>query len=135
MPVGGALKLKGVLAGEGGRSAGAASHCPPRRTHASPGGLPISSDKKAKREKKARKKAAAAASAAADAAAGAAAKAGADADAAASDAYETAFALEMSKRKKDARGTVLHGYDRAVHGETATERLDLRAATKSDKYC
>ena len=61
--------------------------------------------------------------------------AGADADAAATDAYETAFALEMSKRKKDARGTVLHGYDRAVHGDTASERLDLRAATKSDKYC
>jgi hypothetical protein len=29
---------------------------------------------------------------------------------------------------------VLHGYDRKVKGVTASERLDLRAASKADKF-
>jgi len=31
--------------------------------------------------------------------------------------------------------TILHGYSHAVTGKTAQERLDLRAASKADKYC
>eukprot|EP00798_Chlamydomonas_sp_ICE-L_P015502 gene15502-21589_t len=30
---------------------------------------------------------------------------------------------------------ILHGYDRKVTGNTAEERLDMRAATKADKFC
>jgi len=30
---------------------------------------------------------------------------------------------------------ILHGYDRKVTGVTAEERLDMRAATKTDRFC
>ena len=30
---------------------------------------------------------------------------------------------------------ILHGYDKAVSGKTAEERLDMRAATKTDRFC
>jgi hypothetical protein len=30
---------------------------------------------------------------------------------------------------------ILHGYSSKVKGETASERLDMRAATKADKFC
>jgi len=30
---------------------------------------------------------------------------------------------------------ILHGYTAAVKGNTAEERLDMRAAMKSDKFC
>ena len=30
---------------------------------------------------------------------------------------------------------ILHGYSHKVKGDTASERLDMRAATKADKFC
>lgn len=30
---------------------------------------------------------------------------------------------------------ILHGYDKVVTGKTASERLDMRSATKHDKFC
>jgi hypothetical protein len=30
---------------------------------------------------------------------------------------------------------ILHGYTTKVKGDTASERLDMRAATKADKFC
>lgn len=30
---------------------------------------------------------------------------------------------------------ILHGYTKKVTGKTAEERLDLRSAAKSDKFC
>lgn len=61
--------------------------------------------------------------------------------------YEDEFFLEMEKAKKGhAKDTpwgqgykkapkILHGYTAAVKGNTAEERLDMRAAMKSDKFC
>eukprot|EP00746_Dinoflagellata_sp_MGD_P026794 gnl/MRDRNA2_/MRDRNA2_163175_c0_seq1.p1 gnl/MRDRNA2_/MRDRNA2_163175_c0~~gnl/MRDRNA2_/MRDRNA2_163175_c0_seq1.p1 ORF type:complete len:288 (-),score=52.26 gnl/MRDRNA2_/MRDRNA2_163175_c0_seq1:42-905(-) len=36
---------------------------------------------------------------------------------------------------KNMYGKVLHGYDRPVYGKTVEERLDIRSASKSDKFC
>lgn len=61
--------------------------------------------------------------------------------------YEDEFALEMEKAKQGkAKSTpwgsgyrapppVLHGYQSKVSGKTPEERLDIRAAMKSDKFC
>merc|ERR1711976_1153586 len=32
-------------------------------------------------------------------------------------------------------GKILHGYQREVYGDTAEERLDIRTASKADKFC
>ncbi|GLI64945.1 hypothetical protein VaNZ11_008347 [Volvox africanus] len=61
--------------------------------------------------------------------------------------YEEEFDLE-TKRVKEGKAkntpwgcgyrappTILHGYTTKVTGKTAEERLDLRAAAKSDKFC
>lgn len=37
--------------------------------------------------------------------------------------------------RRNMHGKVLHGYDRPVYGKTAEERLDIRAASKTDKFC
>ncbi|CAL8462444.1 g1977 [Coccomyxa elongata] len=61
--------------------------------------------------------------------------------------YEKEFALEMEKAKEGkvkntpwgssfkAAPEILHGYDAPVTGKTAEERLDLRCAVKTDKFC
>lgn len=53
--------------------------------------------------------------------------------------YEEEFGLEMNKLKRTveskAMPDVLHGYSTKVKGKTAEERLDLRSAMKSDKFC
>lgn len=53
--------------------------------------------------------------------------------------YEEEFDLEMKKLKQSRAAKtvpeVLHGYAAKVRGDTAEERLDLRAAMKSDKFC
>ena len=61
--------------------------------------------------------------------------------------YEEEFALEINKAKEGkAKSTpwgtgyksapsILHGYSKKVTGKTAEERLDLRSAMKSDKFC
>ncbi|EFJ49172.1 hypothetical protein VOLCADRAFT_104372 [Volvox carteri f. nagariensis] len=61
--------------------------------------------------------------------------------------YEEEFDLETKRVKEGkARSTpwgcgyrappaILHGYTAKVTGKTAEERLDLRAASKSDKFC
>jgi hypothetical protein len=61
--------------------------------------------------------------------------------------YEQEFASEMDKaRQGRAKSTpwgtgyrvppkILHGYSGTVRGRTAEERLDMRSATKSDKFC
>ncbi|KAI8467683.1 MAG: hypothetical protein J3K34DRAFT_523565 [Monoraphidium minutum] len=60
--------------------------------------------------------------------------------------YEQEFDIEMSRLKQGkVRSTawgctyrappeILHGYDRKVTGQTASERLDMRSAAKSDKF-
>ncbi|KXZ50951.1 hypothetical protein GPECTOR_14g197 [Gonium pectorale] len=61
--------------------------------------------------------------------------------------YEEEFDLE-TKRVKEGKSkstpwgcgyrappAILHGYTAKVTGKTAEERLDLRSASKSDKYC
>eukprot|EP00747_Dinoflagellata_sp_TGD_P045091 gnl/TRDRNA2_/TRDRNA2_143642_c0_seq2.p1 gnl/TRDRNA2_/TRDRNA2_143642_c0~~gnl/TRDRNA2_/TRDRNA2_143642_c0_seq2.p1 ORF type:complete len:115 (-),score=28.05 gnl/TRDRNA2_/TRDRNA2_143642_c0_seq2:105-449(-) len=50
------------------------------------------------------------------------------------EANRASFAFDAGSRRNPF-GQVLHGYDRPVYGETPGERLDLRAASKSDKYC
>eukprot|EP00195_Chlamydomonas_chlamydogama_P008032 CAMPEP_0202900738 /NCGR_PEP_ID=MMETSP1392-20130828/12008_1 /ASSEMBLY_ACC=CAM_ASM_000868 /TAXON_ID=225041 /ORGANISM="Chlamydomonas chlamydogama, Strain SAG 11-48b" /LENGTH=128 /DNA_ID=CAMNT_0049587177 /DNA_START=74 /DNA_END=460 /DNA_ORIENTATION=+ len=60
--------------------------------------------------------------------------------------YEEEFEFE-TQRMKEAKGKstpwgsshrtapeILHGYTQKVTGATASERLDMRAATKSDRY-
>merc|ERR1711933_535850 len=32
-------------------------------------------------------------------------------------------------------GRLLHGYDEMIYGKTAEERLDIRTASKADKFC
>lgn len=61
--------------------------------------------------------------------------------------YEQEFALEMEKAKEGKAKTtpwgsgyakgpeILHGYSKKVKGKTAEERLDMRAAMKTDKFC
>lgn len=61
--------------------------------------------------------------------------------------YEEEFSLEMEKAKEGkVKNTpwgssyrdapeILHGYTVKVTGKTAEERLDMRAARKSDKFC
>ncbi|KAI7843562.1 hypothetical protein COHA_002804 [Chlorella ohadii] len=61
--------------------------------------------------------------------------------------YEQEFAAEMARAKEGkAKATpwgsgyakapeILHGYSKKVKGKTAEERLDMRAAMKSDKFC
>ncbi|EIE24026.1 hypothetical protein COCSUDRAFT_53195 [Coccomyxa subellipsoidea C-169] len=61
--------------------------------------------------------------------------------------YEQEFALEMQKAKEGkVKNTpwgssfkpppeILHGYSAPVTGKTAQERLDLRCAVKTDKFC
>lgn len=61
--------------------------------------------------------------------------------------YEQEFDLEMQRMKQGkARSTawgstyrapppVLHGYSAPVKGATASERLDMRASGKADKFC
>ncbi|BDA46307.1 hypothetical protein COCOBI_08-3990 [Coccomyxa sp. Obi] len=61
--------------------------------------------------------------------------------------YEKEFALEMEKAKEGkvkntpwgssfkAAPEILHGYSAPVTGKTAEERLDLRCAVKTDKFC
>jgi len=62
--------------------------------------------------------------------------------------YEEIFDLEMKRAAEHRqRGStpwgssfrappeVLHGYTKKVKGKTATERLDLRSASKADKFC
>ncbi|KAL6767417.1 hypothetical protein ACKKBF_B35150 [Auxenochlorella protothecoides x Auxenochlorella symbiontica] len=61
--------------------------------------------------------------------------------------YEQEFALEMQKAKAGkvkntpwgssyrAAPEILHGYDRKISGHTAEERLDMRVAIKTDKFC
>lgn len=65
--------------------------------------------------------------------------------------YEDEFEFEKQRRKEAAAGKamikntpwgssyraapeILHGYTKKVTGSTAEERLDMRAATKSDKF-
>jgi len=62
-------------------------------------------------------------------------------------AYEKEFEFEEQRRKEGkvkttpwgssyrAAPEILHGYDRRVQGDTAEERLDMRCATKADKFC
>ncbi|CAG9460946.1 unnamed protein product [Pedinophyceae sp. YPF-701] len=62
--------------------------------------------------------------------------------------YEQIFDLEMQRVKQErSRGAtpwgssyrappeILHGYKKKVKGLTASERLDLRCASKSDRTC
>ncbi|KAK9819828.1 hypothetical protein WJX72_002823 [[Myrmecia] bisecta] len=61
--------------------------------------------------------------------------------------YEEEFALEMEKVKTGKVKTtpwgsssrapppILHGYSAPVTGKTAQERLDLRCASRTDKFC
>ncbi|KAK9865328.1 hypothetical protein WJX84_001030 [Apatococcus fuscideae] len=62
-------------------------------------------------------------------------------------AYEQEFPAEVLRAKKPkirstpwgssyrAAPEHLHGYSSKVKGKTAEERLDMRAATKADKFC
>ncbi|GMH43078.1 hypothetical protein BSKO_11000 [Bryopsis sp. KO-2023] len=62
-------------------------------------------------------------------------------------AYEEEFSLEMEaaqagKSRSTPWGSsfaeppkILHGYDREIKGDTAEERLDLRCARRTDKFC
>lgn len=61
--------------------------------------------------------------------------------------YEQEFDLEQERMKKPkvkstpwgstyrAAPEILHGYSSKVTGRNASERLDMRAATKADKFC
>eukprot|EP00775_Hariotina_reticulata_P012558 gene12558-12690_t len=61
--------------------------------------------------------------------------------------YEQEFDLEQQRMAKPKVKTtpwgssyreapeILHGYSHKVKGDTASERLDMRAATKADKFC
>eukprot|EP00879_Flechtneria_rotunda_P002967 GHRR01003184.1.p1 GENE.GHRR01003184.1~~GHRR01003184.1.p1 ORF type:complete len:129 (+),score=46.39 GHRR01003184.1:327-713(+) len=61
--------------------------------------------------------------------------------------YEQEFDLEQQRMAKPKVKTtpwgssyreapeILHGYSHKVKGDTASERLDMRSATKSDKFC
>lgn len=61
--------------------------------------------------------------------------------------YEQEFDLEQQRMKKPkvkstpwgssyrAAPEILHGYTSKVTGKNASERLDMRAATKADKFC
>lgn len=61
--------------------------------------------------------------------------------------YEQEFDLEQERMKKPkvkstpwgstyrAAPEILHGYTSKVTGKNASERLDMRAATKADKFC
>ncbi|WIA19691.1 hypothetical protein OEZ85_005619 [Tetradesmus obliquus] len=61
--------------------------------------------------------------------------------------YEQEFELEVSRMAKPKVKTtpwgssyreapeILHGYNKKVTGVNASERLDMRAATKADKFC
>eukprot|EP00882_Tetradesmus_deserticola_P003555 GHRQ01003763.1.p2 GENE.GHRQ01003763.1~~GHRQ01003763.1.p2 ORF type:complete len:130 (+),score=53.47 GHRQ01003763.1:1200-1589(+) len=61
--------------------------------------------------------------------------------------YEQEFELEQLRMAKPKVKTtpwgssyreapeILHGYTSKVKGETPSERLDMRAATKADKFC
>eukprot|EP00210_Caulerpa_lentillifera_P009499 g9059.t1 len=42
----------------------------------------------------------------------------------------TAWGISYAKPPK-----ILHGYNREVKGDTAEERLDLRCAKRTDKFC
>mmetsp|Transcript_17424 Transcript_17424/g.31126 ORF Transcript_17424/g.31126 Transcript_17424/m.31126 type:complete len:110 (-) Transcript_17424:317-646(-) len=67
--------------------------------------------------------------------------------AAANVVYEKEFEFEEARRavprvkntpwgsSYSAPPEILHGYDRKVKGENAEERLDIRCATKTDKFC
>jgi len=142
MPIGGKLMLKGG---------------------ASLGGGGVDKKKAKKKKTAAGGDAAAAAAAAAAGGAGTSASAAAAAGAAAAGpalkeelpndklpaAYEKAFEIEarrLQQRRERASpwgasyrppppGAILHGRDRAIRGDTAEERLDLRSAAKADRYC
>eukprot|EP00878_Enallax_costatus_P004153 GHUV01004382.1.p2 GENE.GHUV01004382.1~~GHUV01004382.1.p2 ORF type:complete len:121 (+),score=37.86 GHUV01004382.1:250-612(+) len=61
--------------------------------------------------------------------------------------YEQEFELEQQRMAQPKVKTtpwgstyrpapeILHGYSHKVKGDTASERLDMRAATKADKFC
>ncbi|KAK9830578.1 hypothetical protein WJX81_000428 [Elliptochloris bilobata] len=61
--------------------------------------------------------------------------------------YEQEFSLEIEKAKEGkvkntpwgssfrAPPQILHGYDKPVTGKSAQERLDIRCAVKTDKFC